>query len=175
MFALSDADAKEMAATTPLLDADDFRSLPAYHAYARILADGTTAPWCSIRTRPLPPALHDGNTLRRASSQRYGRSRQEIDAELIALTSPPKPSDNADGVSRIGRRRTTSDASGPAEPSDAAAPTDGPDTPIDPTEPGAFVTSAAVSPPAIPRASALAHQRPTSTTSTNHTPKGGQP
>lgn len=172
MFALSDADSREMAATTPLLDTDDFRSLPAHHAYARILADGTTAPWCSIRTRPLPPALHDGHALRRSSSQRYGRARQEIDAELIALTTPPKPSDTADRVNRIGRRRTTPDTSGSGDPSDAA---DAEGRADEAAEPGVFGPSAAESPPAIPRASALAHQRPTSTTSTNHPPKGGQP
>lgn len=124
-FALSDDDAKEMAANTSDLDADDFRSLPRYRAYARILSQGTVAPWCSIRTRPLAdPIRGDAGVdhLRAASRTTYGQSRESIDADLLAFANAGTPTGGpvkAPGLGspeegRIGRSRPARGQGGPS-------------------------------------------------------------
>lgn len=85
-FQLSPSDAKEIAATTNgMLTPRDFQELPAFSAYASLLVGGDRAPWCSMRTRPLPVAAQDAGVIRALSRERYGRPIAEVEAELLAV------------------------------------------------------------------------------------------
>lgn len=107
VFALSPRDARDIAATTRgQLHADDFQSLPAFQAYASLLAGGTTSDWMSVTTRPMPAPTTRADTVRAASRGRYGRPRAEIDAELLGMTEPT--TGRSDG---LGRAPRTGDAS----------------------------------------------------------------
>ncbi|MEO1060551.1 MAG: hypothetical protein AAFZ07_03965 [Actinomycetota bacterium] len=91
LFQLSAEDARAFTRHDPILTAADLQSLPAYEAYARLVADGAVQPWCSIRTLPPEEAVHDPQRLRRVSADRYGRDRKEIDAELTELLGRSRP------------------------------------------------------------------------------------
>lgn len=90
-FQLSDEDAPVIARTTPDLTAEDFTSLPAYHVYASVFANGQVNRYASGRTLPPPPATNDPAQLRALSRERYGRPLDEVEAsfaELIARSEP---------------------------------------------------------------------------------------
>lgn len=72
VFALQDADARDLARQAPHLTTDDFQALPRFEIYAHLLAGGTPAGWCSARA--LPPAVRVGKAkrIRQLSRSRYG-------------------------------------------------------------------------------------------------------
>lgn len=79
------ADAKELASvlggeTTP----DDLMSLPAYHAAAVALVNGSQSAPFVVQTPNLPEATADPTTIRTASLGRYGINPDELDARLVA-------------------------------------------------------------------------------------------
>ncbi|MGL5827858.1 MAG: helicase HerA domain-containing protein [Nocardioides sp.] len=89
-FQLSTADAKVIAGTTRgVLGPEDFEALPAFEGYASVLVDGASAPWVSLRTRPMPPISADLTAVRRLSAARYGRPLGEIEADLLSLVESP--------------------------------------------------------------------------------------
>lgn len=108
MFRLSHNDARDLAKMSRgQVEAEDLESLQAYEAYASLLVDGNAAPWVSLHTEPLGPALHPAAEIRRRSQERYGVSAAEIDADLLGLIEPP-----ARASERFGRTPRT-----PGEPS----------------------------------------------------------
>lgn len=130
-FALSHDDARSLAATTNgLLDPEDFTALPAYHAYAQLLRQGSPQPPVSMVTEPLAAPLRRPRDLAATSSATYGRTVPEVDARLTSLVTgidvqdvqnpPPATSDDPNGLNhqgaspdaptdaeRFGRRRRT--------------------------------------------------------------------
>ena len=124
-----------------LLEAADFMALPSYHVYCSLLEGGQVQPFASGRTLPPPPAVCDGDGLRRASARRYGRTVDEIEAGFASWAgtvglSPVQP--GADGgqadhdigivAAGIGRvRRTSGRSSGRVELGETKQPVRGHD------------------------------------------------
>ncbi|WP_165354509.1 type IV secretory system conjugative DNA transfer family protein [Nocardioides glacieisoli] len=105
MFQLSARDARDLARTSrDQVEPIDLESLPAFHAYASLLVDGTPAPWVSLRTTALGPASADIAALRARSSRNYGVPATETDAILRGLIEQPPV-----GQERIGRTARRSD------------------------------------------------------------------
>jgi hypothetical protein len=104
-FQLSAKDAAVMAKTTGgQLAAQDFQSLPQFQAYAQLLSSGSTAPWCSLSTEPLPPGSdRQISALRQLSGDRYGQALDDVERDLLELAG------GADGPSAaaesLGRHR----------------------------------------------------------------------
>ncbi|WP_052595715.1 type IV secretory system conjugative DNA transfer family protein [Luteipulveratus mongoliensis] len=84
-FHLSKADARAVAAGDRQLTQDDFDSLPAYHAYAKILAANSNTPWVSLTTEALPAATHTWEDVQTHSEAQYGQALDDIEADLLGL------------------------------------------------------------------------------------------
>jgi hypothetical protein len=68
----------------PQLGAYDLAHLGAYQAAVRLLAGGSELPACTIRTRPLSPAIPGrADQARAAARARYGRTRQQRRTESL--------------------------------------------------------------------------------------------
>lgn len=122
IFQAAPADAREMAAAfgDGKLTREDFRALGAFQAYAQPLSGGSTAPWVSLVTEPLPEPRRSAATLRAQSAARYGQPLDAVEADLLTLVQAPahastvtgKP-DNDHGTPNapsesLGRRRRPS-------------------------------------------------------------------
>lgn len=98
---------------------EDFRALPAFRAYAQLLSSGSTAPWVSLSTRPLPKALRSPQTLRARSADRYGQPLDEVETDLLSLlghdANPNAAATLADRTD-LGRRRPNTDHKSPNQP-----------------------------------------------------------
>lgn len=79
------------------LTAEDFLALGQYEAYATVVADGATQPWCSVRTLPRPERTRLGGRIRAASRDQYGR--------VVKDGSEPPRVDSDGPVGRIRRPR----------------------------------------------------------------------
>lgn len=116
-FNLTGDDARRIAALAGGgVQAVDFQSLPAFHAYATLLADGELQPPASLRTVPLGEPLYAYADVAQRSRGRYGQTLNDVEADLAdLLDGPPASGDN--GEVRIGRsRRSASVSSGEALP-----------------------------------------------------------
>lgn len=71
-FALQPDDARDLARQAPELATEDFQTLPRFEIYARLIAGGSPAGWCSGRTLPPAPAVGAGAHIRETSRSRYG-------------------------------------------------------------------------------------------------------
>ena len=99
MFQLSARDARELArASRDQVVAADLQSLPAFEAYAALLASGSPLPWVSVRTAPLPAPTSNPADVRGRSRARFGQSLSQVEADLLGLISPQRPVDE-----RLGR------------------------------------------------------------------------
>ena len=94
-FSLPREDARAIAALSGgLLAAEDYQQLPAYQAYASLLADGQTQPPLSLRTEPLPAPLHRPERIWQTSRRRYGQALSAVEADLARLAGMPSPNDD---------------------------------------------------------------------------------
>ena len=84
-FRLSSDDARLIATRGSGLDPEDFAGLGAYEFYAQLVAGDTIQPWCSGRSLPPDPPISDPDQIRAASRANYGRTRDEVEAEVRAL------------------------------------------------------------------------------------------
>lgn len=91
MFQLAPPDAAVLGRGRPELTPADLAGLGAYEIYASLQAGGSVTPYFSAKTLPLPDRTSDPEALRRASAERYGRDRTEIEDELRALVQPTSP------------------------------------------------------------------------------------
>lgn len=82
-FQLAAEDARVLASKPVTID--DFRELPAFEAYAQLIAGSSVQPWCSLRTPPPPAPTSNPDQLRSRSQALYGRPRVEVDAEIEQL------------------------------------------------------------------------------------------
>ena len=97
-FNLGASDAREIAKTTRgELTHEDFQSLPAFQAYASLLVDGTTAPWLSLSTQPLPRPTRPSADVRNRSRDLYGQPLDEVEADLLSLIDNRTKSDDPIG------------------------------------------------------------------------------
>lgn len=104
VFQLSNRDAREFAGQTRgQLQAEDFESLPAFHAYAQLLSGNTVGPWISLSTEPLGPPLRDPADVRARSSATYGQPLTEVEADLLSLVDQQRGGDEPLG--RVSRRQ----------------------------------------------------------------------
>ena len=92
VFQTSPEDSKILATDTAL-DAEDFRSLPAFEAYVQLVASDAVQPWLSLRTAPAPAASSNPDVVRRLSRERYGVSPTQVDAEIQRLRSGGREGD----------------------------------------------------------------------------------
>ncbi len=88
-FQVEHDDAKVLAARFAPLTAADLASLSAYEIAMRPCVDGATLAPVTGRTLPLPPPTSDGATLARASQERHGVARTEVEAALRARIEGP--------------------------------------------------------------------------------------
>jgi hypothetical protein len=92
-FQLPAEDARLIAAGSPELDAEDFRSLDAFEVYAQLVANGAVQPWLSARTSAAPSASSVAPDVARRSRERYGLRRADIDQALAQMRTGMRPSD----------------------------------------------------------------------------------
>ena len=107
-FTLTGDDAGVLAKrSNGLLTPTDYQQLPAFHAYAHLLAGGALQPPALVRTTPLTPALRHPNEAAQASRRRYGQALTDIEADLATLIPGPHSNTEARGAGVIGRVRRT--------------------------------------------------------------------
>lgn len=105
VFGLNQPDAGDIARYIPNLDAEDFTSLPRFHAYTTLMRPEGPSPWFSIRTRPPAPAIRDAADLVAASAERYGRDARDVEASLRSLLNPTPPEPSRPNNAPVGRKR----------------------------------------------------------------------
>ena len=88
-FQVEHDDAKVLAARFAPLTAADLAGLSAYEIALRPCVDGATLAPVTGRTLPLPPPTTDGTALARASQQRWGVARSEVEAALRVRADGP--------------------------------------------------------------------------------------
>jgi len=81
-------DARTLAQRFAPLTADDLSGLAAYEIAMRPCVDGKTLKPVTVRTLPLPAVTTDGAALARASQDRFGVARHEVEAALRARSQP---------------------------------------------------------------------------------------
>lgn len=113
-FNLTGDDARKLAALSGgTLAAEDFQKLPAFNAYATLLAGGELQPPVSVRTIPLGEPLHRYEDIAEKSRQRYGQALTDVEADLSALMdTTPEHTGHSGG--RIGRSRPNDLSSDPS-------------------------------------------------------------
>ena len=84
VFQLAAEDAKTLAADT-VLEPDDLRTLPAFEAYAQLMAGDAVQPWLSLRTLPPPHVTSDPDQVRRLSREQYATPLADVDRDLQEL------------------------------------------------------------------------------------------
>jgi hypothetical protein len=104
VFQLAHDDARVFEQGHPELTAADFEQLRSYEIYASLFARGQVQPYASGRTRPLPSATSNPQTLRQASRERYGQPLDAVEGGFSALFE----SDQQPDLGATGRRRRSS-------------------------------------------------------------------
>ncbi len=74
----------------PVFEAHDLMNVPNWNAYMRVLANGVPTKPFSMKTMPPPPSNRERATrIIEASYQKYGRPREEVEAEIRARYEKP--------------------------------------------------------------------------------------
>lgn len=91
-FASEADDAREMAAKlAPELEAADFMSLPRFHAYANLVANGAPSGWGLVRTLPPPPVIADVEAVRMTARTNYAPTPTVPTPTAPDASEPPTP------------------------------------------------------------------------------------
>jgi hypothetical protein len=106
-FNLAEEDARVMASPGSGLEPEDFANLGAYEFYARLVARNAIMPWCSGRSLPPSPLVRNAEDVKAVSRRNYGRSRTEVDAEILGLTGR-SPQESHHDIAPLPRPRSTS-------------------------------------------------------------------
>lgn len=110
VFATEYEDARDTAKLTRDLLPDDFLSLPRFHAYANLVANGHPSGWALIRTLPPPAPSVDPETVRAISRANYAvPAIDEPSPEASDPTDAAAPLSSAPAfvASQVGRKRRT--------------------------------------------------------------------
>ncbi|MEI2671064.1 MAG: hypothetical protein V9G13_08020 [Marmoricola sp.] len=112
-FQVTGKDARELASLTRgQLDPDDFETLPAFHAYAQLLANNQPAGWVSLTTRPLPPPLRPPSHPPSSRSQpATAKPISDVEADLLKLLDAPGHRASDEPIGRARRHPPTSNDS----------------------------------------------------------------
>jgi hypothetical protein len=108
VFQVEPADARVLEPSfAPTLSRDDLQNLPAHEIAMHLSINGRTSRPTTGVTRPLPEPIGDGAALRRASRERYGTERRDVEAELLARLAAPNagPAEYGKRPRRDGGRR----------------------------------------------------------------------
>jgi hypothetical protein len=91
-FQVAASDAARFAKDlSPYLTVDDLKGLGAYEVVATLATAGRVAPPATGRTRPLPCGNGLADQIRHQSSLRWGRARDDVEAELRRRQERPTP------------------------------------------------------------------------------------
>jgi hypothetical protein len=105
-FATEFEDARDTAKLTRELTVDDFLTLPKFHAYVNLVADGHPSGWALVKTLPPSSATTDPEAVRSAARTNYASAPQ---ATATASDAEPAVGDDDTPtravVERIGRKR----------------------------------------------------------------------
>ena len=107
VFGLNAADAKEVAAMAPELEALDFMTLPRYEIYTNFMSGGKQTG--SIRGVTMPPtdSLRQPTELRALSQKSYGVPHAEVDRDFLKLIQKCEDETSPDiAETSFGRRKT---------------------------------------------------------------------
>lgn len=92
------ADAPHMAKLADSLEPQDFRLLPAYHAYASLMNQGSPTGWFSLRTNPEMPRISDPADIYAKSHANFGVPATDTEKAILTLittnTTSPGPTDH---------------------------------------------------------------------------------
>jgi hypothetical protein len=105
IFQTSADDAAYFVRGQSVLRVDDFRRLPAFEAYASLLADGQVTPYTSVRTLPPSTPSNDPEQLRARSRAAYGVDRQVVEADVRRLLSPDEGPASSHRETPLGAKR----------------------------------------------------------------------
>lgn len=105
VFGLNSRDAKEMAAMSPELTAEDFMALPRYQIYASFQSGGKNTGWVQGRTLPPPPALRDAADLKAISQAAYGIPAEQTEEEYLNIFTTNGTARDTSGSTTIGRKK----------------------------------------------------------------------
>ncbi len=105
VFGLSSKDAKDMAAMAPGLSELDFMTLPRYQIYTCFQYGGKSTGWIQGETLPPPEPLRDAAELKAKSMSTYGKSAEEVEAELIETLSAERLPNPTNEDTPVGRRK----------------------------------------------------------------------
>lgn len=103
-FGLSASDARDMAASAPLLEALDFIRLPRFATYSTTWIGGKETGWISGATKPPPPPVRDAIEPRALSAQTYGTPVATTEAHLAAITGHGQPTRTTRPAGQFGRK-----------------------------------------------------------------------
>jgi hypothetical protein len=105
-FRAGAVEATTIARELPGLEARDIQSLPPFHVAARVATgDGSGSVVVTGHTQPLGEPTGQADRILARSAERYGRSREEIQAAIRERYGTTTPSTQDEGESDIGRSR----------------------------------------------------------------------
>ncbi|KJF18185.1 type IV secretory system conjugative DNA transfer family protein [Acidithrix ferrooxidans] len=104
VFGLDASDAAEMTKMAPNLEAEDFMLLPRFSVYTQLMVNGNASGWISGRTLPAPKLISDPVALRQTSAINYGRSKDEVEADILSTIGSARKQDHSGASDQIGRR-----------------------------------------------------------------------
>lgn len=110
-FATEFEDARDTARLTRDLSPEDFLTLPKYHAYVNLVADGHPSGWALVRTLPPPATVSDADAVRAAARANYAPpvATNATTPDASAATNPTDASQDAASppapTAPIGRKR----------------------------------------------------------------------
>ncbi|WP_234531657.1 type IV secretory system conjugative DNA transfer family protein [Streptomyces shenzhenensis] len=109
VFATEADDARDIAhKLAPELEPADFMSLPRFHAYANLVADGAPSGWGLVRTLPPPPVTADAEAVRAVVRANYAPVQPAPALATTNASEPPEAPNTA--PQQIGRKRRTKPA-----------------------------------------------------------------
>lgn len=112
VFATEYEDARDIAKLTRDLSAEDFLSLPRFHAYVNLVAGGHPSGWALVKTLPPPPATADPDTVRAIARANFAPASTTSTEDITGSNTAESPAvanpDSSGSVAvseQIGRKR----------------------------------------------------------------------
>ncbi|OLR89554.1 type IV secretory system conjugative DNA transfer family protein [Actinokineospora bangkokensis] len=106
IFATEYDDARDMARLARELSVEDFTSLPRWHAYANLVAQGHPSGWALVKTLPPSPPITDPAEVRARIAANFAPLAPPSSTGATPTTSPPTLANPMNPV--VGRKRRSS-------------------------------------------------------------------